>query len=233
MQATKNGAALRLFRFPFGKLRLFLFVPAPVPAAAAAIAGLLQAFAERILSALDDHRFCVDEHIREFFSRVVIDALHGRARDTHLRGALLLRKTHQVDQSNGFIFVHAHHNVGIGSATRDRAKGCVPRQAANPAAFSRPWHIVLPRSSALAVRGRNRPPAKTLKTVYYAAIVASIDLAHSGLARKNLTNCLLLSVLSLLMVLLFCIYQYPFKNPPERRAYSMFDLLYQLLWLSW
>jgi len=136
------------FIWLFAVLGLSLLLAVPV--ASAAPAGLLLAFAESIVPAANDKPFCVDQNIGELFSRVVVDALHRRSRNVHLCGAFFLREPHQIDEANGLIFVHAHHDGSLRRAVSNRAKRRIPRQATHSAAFSWPWHIVSPHCSASA-----------------------------------------------------------------------------------
>ncbi len=144
-------------------------------AAAFACARLFPAVTNRVISAANGKSFSVDQYIRKLIARVVINALHRRACDIHLRGAFFLRKTHQIDEANRFIFIDRHNNGAFSRTISRWPKGYVPRHAADSAAFSRPWHIALPRNSALATRVK-RTSAETLLTVYYYA--ASPSIAH-------------------------------------------------------
>lgn len=81
-----------------------------VLAATVAAATFFSAVAKRIFSAANDEALSVDQHIRKFLACVVVDALHGRARYVHLRGAFLLRESRLVDQADRFIFVDRHHD---------------------------------------------------------------------------------------------------------------------------
>ena len=98
-----------------------------VSVASAATAAFLLTIAEGVVSAANDKSFCVDQHVGEFFTRIIVDTLHSRAGNVHLRRAFLLRKAHQIDEANGFIFVHAHYDGALCCALTNRAKRRIPR----------------------------------------------------------------------------------------------------------
>ena len=87
---------------------------APSVMAALVTTGLVRALAEFVFAAFYAQHLAVDQGVGQFFARLRINALHSGAGNLHFFGAGLLRKSFQIDESDGFILVHSHdHSFGV------------------------------------------------------------------------------------------------------------------------
>lgn len=138
--------------FPAG--RASPSAPVSVTTASAAIS---QPFAKAVLSTLDEQDFSMYQRLRQLFSRFGIHALHRGTGDRHLRGAILLREALQINEADGFIFIHCHaYKAVFLQAGIQRSKAVAFGEGANLPPFS--WschHVHLP----LCRQKPERPPA--------------------------------------------------------------------------
>ena len=74
-----------------------LFVVGFLRLAGAPAERMLLSAADAVVSAGDSHRLSVDEACRDFVPRAFVDFLNGRARNIHLRGALLMGLLFQIN----------------------------------------------------------------------------------------------------------------------------------------
>ena len=81
-----------------------------MPSATAAAAIGFFPFTKMVLAAFDSKRAAIDQSIGDFLSGVVIDKLHRGTCDFHVPAAFFLRKTFVVNQPDGLVLIHCHHN---------------------------------------------------------------------------------------------------------------------------
>lgn len=107
-----------------------------IPAATALRVG-----AYDILPALNDQLPAVDQGIRQFLARSVVNRLNGGARDADLSGAVLLRVIKQIDQADDLVLVHRHLNGVLRRAVK-RSEPVAFGQCADTPALFRARHRV-------------------------------------------------------------------------------------------
>ena len=105
-------------------------------------AVLGRALAELVGAALYPERPALDKGGGELFSGAVVDELRRRPGDAHIFAALGLGAALIVYEADGLIFLNGHEHGRRGPLGTDGgAELIAARQAADPAALFRTWHI--------------------------------------------------------------------------------------------
>lgn len=102
----------------------------PSVAAAAMPARFVSIFAEFIFAAFNAQHLAVNQSVRQLFSCLSVNALHGGARNLHFFGAGFLRQPFQVNKPHGLILVYGHDD--------DFSLHAVPGVASAPTV---PWAV--------------------------------------------------------------------------------------------